>query len=88
MLKIILQITGKEVLLNDFSGKEASFLCNFFTIAKQYIYLCKCQNMDINFANFLLRVHHVYVDEKHNAKLLKTMSSFYQKWNIYHSVNA
>ena len=69
------------ILLNNYTGKHSLIINILIVILKQYIYATKCHgNKTLDFNEFMSKVSHRYLLDKHIAYKNQRIKQFYKKW--------
>ena len=86
----VIEFNLQLIILNNFqdtSKKDnvSAFVNTCILMAKQYIYVKKCQKGQLSFMEITTKIHQLYIDEKEIVKQLNIQLKHNRKWATYSS---
>ena len=76
-------VSKNGVGLVSYKYKFSEMINVIFLITKQYVYMCKCREMQLNFMALTRKIHNVYEDEKYIAYNNNKVFAFEKVWYPY-----
>ena len=81
--KSVLNLSSKDIILNNISCKSKMFINLLILILKHYVYASKCKSELPTFSGFMTKVNEWYRIEKTIAYMTNNVNSFTKKWKLY-----
>lgn len=80
---ISIQLTTKDIILNNFKGPHRELVNMFILLTKFYIYRCRVQKTKPNFSNLMVEINKIKSTEKITANMTGKTKQFEYKWVQY-----